>query len=75
MDAIVIVNIEDQITGAIHQVTLEESVKDGLHTYTTRLNGTLIPMKHEFHLRMIQIAMSFNDNFAGVEDLDEYLTS
>jgi hypothetical protein len=30
-------------------------------------------MKHEFHLRMVQLAMSFNDHFAGIVDLDEFL--
>jgi hypothetical protein len=73
MDAILIVNLEDSVLGAIHQVTLEEKVTDGLHSYITRINGTSIPMKHEFHLRMVQLAMSFNDHFAGIVDLDEFL--
>ncbi|NOQ49930.1 MAG: hypothetical protein GQ553_04635 [Nitrosomonadaceae bacterium] len=73
MDAILIVNLEDSVLGAIHQVTLEEKVTNGLHSYITRINGTSIPMNHEFHLRVLQVAQSFTDHFAGIIDLDEHL--
>lgn len=64
-------NIEDQVTGALHQVTVC-TVGTRKHV---RINGTILPYDHEFVKCAIALTESFNDHFAGLEDYDEYITS
>ena len=72
MDAIAIINIEDSVTGAIHQVTVEQAATTRM---MVRINGTVLPYDHEFVKCAIRLSQSFTDHFAGLEDLDEYLTN
>jgi len=71
MDVIAIINIEDSVLGGIHQVTVESS---GTRKHV-RLNGTVLPYDHEFTKCAIALTESYNDHFAGLEDLDEYVIS
>jgi hypothetical protein len=74
MSYVYIGNIEDQVTGALHQVTLEELQQpDGTMELTTRINGTLISTNAEFHLRAVAAYQAWQDSYAGLEDLDDYL--
>ena len=69
MDAIAIINIEDKVLGSIHQVTVELQGTRKL----VRINGTCLAYDHEFTKCAIALTESFDDHFAGVTDLDEYL--
>ncbi len=74
MSYVYIGNIEDRVTGALHQVTLEELQQpDGTMELTTRINGTLISTSTEYHLRAVAAYQAWQDAYAGLEDLDQYL--
>ncbi len=74
MPHVYIGNIEDQVTGALHQVTLEEfQGPEGTMELHTRVNGTLISNTHEYHLRFVAAYLAWQDAFAGLEDLDQYI--
>jgi hypothetical protein len=70
MDVIAIINQEDPVLGSLHQVTVEMS---GTRKHV-RLDGYILPYDHEFTKCAIALTESFNDHFAGLEDLDTYLT-
>jgi len=76
-ETVFIGNIEDRVMGGLIQVTLEtyqanESVDAELE-YHCRVHGTLLGPKHEFTLRTIAMYLAWQDSFAGLEDLDQYL--
>ena len=74
MSYVYIGNIEDQVTGALHQITVEEfSAREGVTDYIVRVNGTQIPATHEFHNRALKAYLAWQDSFAGFEDLDRHL--
>lgn len=69
MDAHTIINIEDSVLGAIHQVTIESSGS----RHHVRINGTILPYDHEFTKRAIALYLSYTDHFAGITDLDSHI--
>lgn len=68
-------NIEDQVNGGMIQVTLEEYQpgSTGEMELHCRVHQTLLPPNHEFTLRVIAMHQSWQDHFAGSEDLDRHL--
>ena len=75
MDKVVFIgNIEDQVIGSIHQVTIERFAgQDGEDDFHIRINGTAIT-KGEFHGRIIAAYLAWQDSYAGfMGDLDQYL--
>jgi len=65
MEAVVVINIEDPVKGSIHQVTVEQAGSRRL----VRIDGV-----HEFTKCAIALYESFGDHFAGLEDINEYLS-
>jgi len=78
-------NIEDQVNGGFIQVTLEEyqpsnpepgeavAIAPPTMELHCRVHQTLLPPNHEFTLRVIAMHQSWQDHFAGSENLDRSL--
>jgi len=60
-----IINIEDQITGSWHQITVEKGI--------TRLDGSELPSDYELHKTIIAMMAAFTDDFAGITEKDIHL--
>ena len=74
MAYLLIGNIEDRTTGGLMQVTLEEFQNaEGVMVIHTRVNGTQVSQENKFHLRFAAAYLEFQDMYAGLEDLDEYI--
>ncbi len=66
-------NIEDSVNGGYLQVTLEEYQGSKGMEMHCRVHQTLMPPNHEFTLRVIAMYQSWQDHFAGSENLDRHL--
>lgn len=77
-ETVFIGNIEDRVLGGMVQVTLEEYQPSnpigGEMDLYCRVHGTLLPPDHEFTLRVIAMYLAWQDAFAGLTDLDLYLS-
>jgi hypothetical protein len=63
-----ILNVQDQITGSWHQITVEKD--DDIRV---RLDGTLLPEDNETCYRAKALLGAWEDDFEGIADKEAYL--